>query len=94
MVTETNIIFKKSDFLNASQLVKELDNQYDAKTIEDAMKRMRRDRVQIVVNHHKTEAVYDSLWTNTHAAGEKKTLRLHPAQAAKLKLQEYLAKGK
>ena len=61
MATETNIIFKKSDFLNASQLVKELNNQYDAKTIEDAMKRMRRDRVQIVVNHHKTEAVYDSL---------------------------------
>lgn len=94
MPVKTKENYTKSDFLKASQLVAELNNQYDEETIRTAMTQMHRSKVQITVNGHKTEAVINPKWLHRHSRGEKISLRLHPASDARVKLLQYLEKGK
>ena len=94
MATPPKEIYTRNDFLKASQLVAELNNQYDEKTICAAMMQMHRNNVQIMVNGHKTEAVVNPKWLHRHTRGEKIPLRLHPAYDARVKLLQYLGKGK
>ncbi len=83
--------FTKEDFLNAKDLVKKLNDQYnkkyDLETVKKTMESEFRKKTKIKTKYsNATQLIYDVKWTHRHA------LRLHPLGLEKFK--EILEKGK
>ena len=89
-MVNTSSNFTKEDFLNATDLVKILNEQYgkeyDLDTVKKTMESEFRKKTLIKTKHNKTQLIYDAKWNH------RKALRLHPLGLDTFK--EILEKGK